>query len=53
MKELELWGGPECTLNRVANGYRDQFAALGHYDRDGDIDAFAALGLSAIRYPVL
>ena len=53
MQDLELWGGPECTLNRVGDGYRDQFTALGHYDRAEDLDLFASLGLSAIRYPVL
>ncbi|HEX8484063.1 sugar nucleotide-binding protein [Sphingomonas sp.] len=53
MKELELWGGPECTLNRVENSYRDQLVRSGHYDRDGDLDLFADLGISAIRYPVL
>lgn len=53
MQDLELWGGPECTLNRLAKGYRDQFAALGHYDRPGDVDLFAGLGISAIRYPIL
>ena len=53
MKALELWGGPECTLNRLESGYRDQFAASGHYDRATDLDLFAGLGFAAIRYPVL
>jgi dTDP-4-dehydrorhamnose reductase len=53
MEDLELWGGPECTLNRVGDAYRDQFTALGHYDRPADLESFAELGLSAIRYPVL
>jgi dTDP-4-dehydrorhamnose reductase len=53
LKDLEVWGGPECTLNRLADGYHDQFAALGHYDRAEDVELFASLGLRAIRYPVL
>ncbi|MDB5696219.1 MAG: NAD-dependent epimerase/dehydratase family protein [Sphingomonas bacterium] len=53
MKALELWGGPECTLNRVGDGYRDQFGDLGHYARDGDLALFAELGVTALRYPVL
>ena len=53
LKNLELWGGPECTVNRVNDRYGDQFAALGHYERYDDIDLFADLGLAAIRYPVL
>ena len=27
---LELWGGVECTVNRVGNGYSDQLTVSGH-----------------------
>src|SRR5581483_3482106 len=50
---LEIWGGVECTHNRVGDRWFDQLAWSGHDARDGDIGAFGALGLSAIRYPVL
>ncbi|MBX9813183.1 MAG: dTDP-4-dehydrorhamnose reductase [Proteobacteria bacterium SG_bin5] len=50
---LELWGGLECTLNRVGDGFTDQFALSGHRARPGDIDRIAGLGLKALRYPVL
>ena len=50
---LELWGGHECTVNRVGDRYRDQTRLTGHEDRDDDIAAFAALGITALRYPVL
>ena len=53
MKDLELWGGLECTLNRVGDVFRDQLAASGHYDRPADLESLAELGLSAIRYPIL
>lgn len=53
MDRLELWGGVECTVNRTAAGYRDQVRLSGHHDRIADLDLFAGLGLSAIRYPVL
>ncbi len=53
MDALQLWGGPECTVNRTAAGYRDQTRLSGHHDRPRDLDLFAELGLSAIRYPVL
>jgi len=49
----EIWGGLECTVNRVNNIYRDQLEATGHYSRPGDIEAIAALGISKLRYPVL
>ncbi len=52
MTGLELWGGPECTLNRVGGRFRDQFAESGHDVRIDDLDLFAGLGISALRYPV-
>ena len=53
MDDLQLWGGPECTVNRTRRGYTDQSRLGGHDDRPDDIDLFAGLGLSAIRYPIL
>ena len=50
---LELWGGPECTVNRVGNTYFDQLKRTGHADRLSDLDLFADLGLRTLRYPVL
>src|SRR5690606_35957264 len=50
---LELWGGVECTVNRVGDRYHDQLHASGHHHRPGDIDLLAGLGLKAVRYPVL
>ncbi len=49
----EIWGGIECTINRIENKYRDQLEYAGHYQRDGDIENFASLGITALRYPVL
>lgn len=53
MNKLELWGGPECTVNRVGDHFRDQIEASGHHQRLSDLDLFADLGLAAVRYPVL
>jgi dTDP-4-dehydrorhamnose reductase len=50
---LELWGGVECTVNRVGGRYFDQLERSGHAARAGDLDLFAALGVRALRYPVL
>jgi dTDP-4-dehydrorhamnose reductase len=50
---LEMWGGVECTVNRVGRRWFDQTARSGHHRRPNDLDLFAALGLKAIRYPAL
>jgi dTDP-4-dehydrorhamnose reductase len=49
----EVWGGIECTINRVGNDFRDQLVYSGHYSRPDDLKSFAALGIKALRYPVL
>jgi dTDP-4-dehydrorhamnose reductase len=53
MGELELWGGHECTVNRVGGVFHDQTVRSGHEQRIDDLDRFAELGLKALRYPVL
>ncbi len=50
---LELWGGVECTVNRVGDTFRDQLVLSGHDAREDDLDRFAALGLRTLRFPVL
>jgi len=52
-RKLELWGGHECTVNRVGDVFSDQTLLSGHETRIGDLDLFASLGCSALRYPVL
>lgn len=53
MSDLELWGGHECTVNRVGDRYFDQTIRSGHHHRLSDLTLFAELGLKALRYPVL
>ena len=50
---MELWGGHECTVNRVADRFCDQSRLTGHEDRIEDLALFAELGVKALRYPVL
>ena len=50
---LELWGGPECTLNRVGERYKDQMAASGFERRIGDLDRLAGLGITRMRFPIV
>ena len=50
---LELWGGIECTVNRVGNDHFDQLERSGHVARIADLQLFKQLGVRALRYPVL
>ncbi len=50
---LELWGGVECTVNRVGDRTFDQLIRSGHDVRITDLDAIAGLGLRTLRYPLL
>ncbi len=50
---LELWGGCECTVNRVGDRFFDQTARTGRDTRRGDLQRFAELGIKAFRLPVL
>jgi dTDP-4-dehydrorhamnose reductase len=51
--QLEIWGGIECTINRVQNRYHSQLEQNGHLHRLEDLDRLADLGLKTLRYPVL
>lgn len=51
--QLALWGGAECTINRIGNRYGDQVALSGHDARADDFERFAKLGITALRYPLL
>ena len=51
--KIELWGGPECTIARIGNQWRDQSQATGHDRRPADLDLIAQLGIKTVRYPIL
>ncbi len=50
---MTLWGGLECTVNRVRETYFSQMDRNGHAGRVEDLARFASLGGRALRYPVL
>lgn len=52
-RKPEIWGGIECTINRVGDFFRDQLESAGHYHREDDLHKIAALGVNRLRYPVL
>ena len=50
----EIWGGIECSFNRVQNAYVDQLDYCGHYKRGiEDIRYIAELGFQTVRYPAI
>ncbi len=53
IQPLELWGGIECTVNRVGNRYFDQLALSGHDQRLSDLERISDLGIRTMRYPAL
>ena len=49
-KSPEVWGGVECTVNRVHDSFYDQGTRSGHRERvTEDLNLFAALGIKALR----
>ena len=50
---LELWGGPECTVNRVGDRYHDQLKASGLELDTSYVDKMAGLGIKRMRLPLL
>jgi dTDP-4-dehydrorhamnose reductase len=53
MTPLELWAGPECTVNRVGDRFSDQLESSGFARRLDDLDRLASLGIKRLRFPLL
>jgi dTDP-4-dehydrorhamnose reductase len=53
MDRLELWAGPECTVNRVGDRYLDQMRYSGFEHRMEDLDRLASLGITRLRFPMI
>lgn len=52
-KPIEIWGGVECSVVRIEDTIHDQLIMNGHEERITDLELFADLGISKIRYPLL
>lgn len=50
---MQIWGGIECSINRVGDTYYDQLQLTGHLNRLSDLNLICNLGISKIRYPLL
>ncbi|MCB2376139.1 family 1 glycosylhydrolase [Hymenobacter sp. BT635] len=53
MEKVDVWGGVECTIRRIGDGYSDQLVSSGHRTRPEDLDLIAELGIRKLRYPIL
>jgi dTDP-4-dehydrorhamnose reductase len=53
MNKPEIWGGIECSCNRVGDDYFEQLKRNGHLHRSEDLALFAELGIKKLRYPLL
>lgn len=50
---LELWGGIECTINRVGDRFHSQLARRTPDQRLEDLERIASLGIRRLRWPLL
>src|SRR5688500_18468356 len=50
---VAIWGGVECTVNRVGDAYFDQLERSGHAHRLDDLHLFAEIGIRTLRFPIL
>jgi dTDP-4-dehydrorhamnose reductase len=50
---IELWAGPECTVNRVGDRFKDQLPSSGFAHRLDDLDRLAGLGITRMRFPLV
>lgn len=50
---IPIWGGVECTVNRIGNHYSNQLTRNGHFFRHNDFELIARLGIKTLRYPII
>ena len=48
-----LWGGIECTINRVNDVFTDQSELAGWYSNEAMLDAATSLPFQKFRFPIL
>lgn len=54
VSDLEMWGGVECTINRVGDTWFDQLNRSGFRERcESDLERVAEVGIRALRVGVL
>jgi dTDP-4-dehydrorhamnose reductase len=49
----EIWGGIECTINRVGDAWFDQLQYAGLYQKPQHLQELVDLGIKKLRFPIL
>lgn len=52
VSDLEVWGGIECTINRIGNDYLDQLEYSRYY-KNPQHHLLQELGIKRLRFPIL
>src|SRR5205809_5751195 len=50
---IPIWGGIECTINRLQNRFYDQLEMTGFYENPDQINSILKTGVQTLRFPVL
>src|SRR3954452_3369187 len=50
---IELWGGLECTVNRVGDRFHDQLEGIHPCQTADIVDRLAAIGFRKLRWPAI
>ncbi len=53
LPEIPVWGGIECTINRLQDNFYDQLAMSNFYSSDAAIEAIDACNIKTLRFPIL
>jgi dTDP-4-dehydrorhamnose reductase len=48
---MQVWGGIECTINRIGNDFLDQLDYVDYYTKSY-IDEFVDLKITKLRFPI-
>ncbi|MEO7121212.1 MAG: family 1 glycosylhydrolase [Ginsengibacter sp.] len=50
---IPLWGGIECTINRIDDDFHDQLEMGNYYSDPAKLQAIIDLGIQTLRFPIL
>ncbi|MDQ2862456.1 MAG: dTDP-4-dehydrorhamnose reductase, partial [Bacteroidota bacterium] len=50
---VPVWGGIECTINRIHDEFHDQLEMGDYYSDPAKLEAIVGLGIKTLRFPVL